>query len=356
MTQQLTHPNRIAAFDLARGLAVFFMATVHALGIYANPETYDSVFGWVVEFFGSAPAAPVFMFLMGAVIAFSRRAGFVTMLRRGIALLALGYLLNTLRGSLPMWIAIQAGVSLEELGGATPLTELLSVDILQFAGMAYLTLAVVRRITRNPWIWIALAAVVACVSPLIWGFETGVPVLDGVFSLLGGGDGENVSFPLVAWIAYPLVGMAVGTWLATTDDVGKSFRRLALAGTGLLIIGGAITLTNIDFHIGDYWRTGPGGVVLITGFVLLWLSGCQAIASRVLLTGPGKLLAFWSRNVTVFYFIHWVLLGWSVLLVGYESYGVLGTLIGMVVIVLLGTGLTQVWVRLRKLTRRERKP
>ena len=348
MQTNLMRAKRIAAFDVARGLAVFFMALVHALNMYASPQTADSVFGWVIEFLGSAPAAPVFMFLMGAVLAFSRRTGFLTMVRRGLFLWALGYLLNALRASLPLWIAIQAGVPLEELGGATPLTELLSVDILQFAGLATLVLAVVRRITRKPWVWIGLAAVVAGVSPLIWGFETGVPVLDGIFALLGGGDGEGVAFPLFAWLAYPLVGMAVGRWLATAEDRAMVFRRMAWIGLGLSVVGGVLTLTDIDFHLGDYWRTGPGGVITITGYILLWIWGLNLIADKVLRTRPGKMLAFWSRNVTVFYFIHWVLLGWSVLLVGYEAYGPVGTLVGFVLIATLSTLLTCVWIRVRR--------
>ena len=352
MTTELAHPKRIDAFDLARGLAVFFMALVHALGTYTTPEVYDSAFGWTIEFLGGPPAAPVFMFLMGAVMAFSRRSGFTAMVKRGLLLLALGYLLNALRGSLPVWLAIQAGALLEELGGSTPMIEFLQVDILQFAGIAYLTLAVVRKITRNPWIWAALVLVVAWISPFIWGVTSGWGPLDFVLNHIGGIDGENVAFPLFAWIAYPLLGMAVGQWLVTTEDRAKVFRRLAWAGAGLLLVGGAITLTNANFHIGDYWRTGPGGVLAITGFVLLWVCGLTLIATPLLRSWPGKLIAYWSRHVTVFYFIHWVLLGWSILLVGYEAYGILGTLIGFAIIVLLSTLLTMAWVRLRSRLKR----
>jgi uncharacterized membrane protein len=347
MEPRLLRPRRIEAFDLARGLAVLFMVAVHALQTYATPEVYDSAFGWALEFLGGPPAAPVFMFLMGAVMAFSRRTGTLAMVRRGLFLLALGYALNGLRGSLPTWIAMQSGwLSTAELEGASPLNELLQIDILQFAGMAYLVLAVVRRLTRRPWVWIALAAVVAGISPWIWGRMSGWPILDGLLTLLWGTGGEAVAFPVLPWIVYPLVGMAAGAWLAASDDVGRTFRRFAWAGLGLLVVGGAVTLTDVDFHIGDYWRTGPGGLVAITGFVLLWLSGCNAIASRVLRTWPGRLLAFWSRNVTVFYFIHWILIGWSVFLVGYEAFGILGTLIGLATVVLASDLLTRAWIRI----------
>ncbi len=352
MLAQQANIRRIEAFDLARGLAVLFMVAVHALQTYATPEVYDSAFGWTLEFLGGPPAAPVFMFLMGAVMAFSRRSGTWAMVRRGLFLLALGYALNGLRGSLPTWIAIQAGASAVDLGGTTPLSELVTIDILQFAGMAYLVLAGVRRLTRKPWIWIALAVVVAGVSPWIWGRMSGWPILDFVLTLLWGTGGEAVAFPVLPWIVYPLVGMAAGSWLSATDDVGRVFRRLAWTGLGLLVVGGAVTLTDIDFHIGDYWRTGPGGLVAITGFVLLWVAGCHVVASRALRTWPGRLLAFWSRNVTVFYFTHWVLIGWSVLVVGYEAYGILGTLIGLAAVVLMSSLLTLAWGCLTRRGRR----
>ena len=347
MAQVLGTSRRIEAFDLARGLAVLFMVSVHALQTYATPEVYDSPFGWILEALGGPPAAPVFVFLMGAVMAFSRRTGTWAMVRRGFVLLALAYVLNGLRGSLPVWVAIQAGASAAELGGSSPLSELTTIDILHFAGMANLALACVRRLSQRPWVWIGVAAVVAVASPWIWGAMSGWPPLDFVLELLWG-TGDGTAFPVLPWVAFPLVGMAAGVWLSETDDVSRVFRRLAQSGVALLAIGGALTLTGIDFHLGDYWRTGPGGMLLMIGFVLVWVWLCHLVAQYVLHTVPGRLLIFWSRNVTVFYFIHWVLIGWSVLLVGYEAFGVLGTLIGIVAIVVASSLLTLVWVRVRR--------
>ena len=243
--------KRIDAFDLARGLAVLFMVSVHVVGTYATLEVYESPFGWVFEALGGPPAAPVFVFLMGAVLAFSRRSGTWQMARRGLFLLGLGYALNGLRGALPMWVAIQAGATAAELDGATPVSELLSIDILQFAGMAFLVLALVRRLTQRPWVWAALAVAVIGVSPWVWGTASGWAPLDFVLEWLWG-TGDGTAFPVFPWVAFPLMGMAAGAWLSETGNVGRTFRRLALGGLGLLVAGGALTLTGIDFHLGDY--------------------------------------------------------------------------------------------------------
>jgi surface polysaccharide O-acyltransferase-like enzyme len=37
-------PSRIVSFDLARGLAVFFMVMVHVMEEYSTPEVAESVF------------------------------------------------------------------------------------------------------------------------------------------------------------------------------------------------------------------------------------------------------------------------------------------------------------------------
>jgi len=336
--------QRVQAFDLARGLAVLFMVAVHVLQTFATPEVYDSPFGWAIDFLGGPPAAPVFVFLMGAVLAFSRHAGTWQLVRRGVLLLALAYALNALRGSLPVWIALQAGVPASDLGGTTPIRELLIVDILHFAGMACLLLAIVRRLTQKPWVWIVLAASIATVSPWIWGTMSGWPPLDFVLTLLWGMGDEAVAFPVFSWLVFPLVGMAVGKWLDTSSDPGQTLRRAAWAGAGLLLVGGVLTVTDVSFHLGDYWRTGPGGLMAIAGFVLFWVWLCDLVAAYVLPTAVGRILAFWSRHVTAFYFIHWVLIGWSVLLVGYEVLGIPGTLIGMLAILAASDLLTRIWI------------
>jgi len=341
-------PSRVAAFDLARGLAMAFMVMVHVLMTYGDPEVQDSPFGWVIDFLGSPPAAPVFMFLMGASMAFSTRTGLAKGVRRGLWLLFLGYLLNFLRGSLPVWVALRAGmVTQEEIAPYTPLYEFLTVDILQFAGVALIVFAVLRRFTTKPAHWIALAIAVMLVSPLLWGKMTGWMPLDQVLRLLWGAEGEAAAFPAFPWLCYPLLGMAFGKWLAASEDRGRVFRGATWAGLALLAVGTAVTLTDPDFHIQDYYRSGPGAVIWIAGFVLVWLRVCHAAASRIRPNPAFRLLDYWSRHVTTFYFIHWVILGWGVALVGHQERRCVATILLMPLVALLADQATRLWVGIR---------
>ena len=84
--------ERVRAFDLARGLAIVFMIGVHVLWHWGAPDTWTSPIGQVISFLGGPTAAPVFMFLMGASLAFSSRTSFSSLAVRGLWLLWLGYL------------------------------------------------------------------------------------------------------------------------------------------------------------------------------------------------------------------------------------------------------------------------
>jgi uncharacterized membrane protein len=335
--------SRIAAFDLARGLAAFFMVTVHVLDTYSLPSVQASGFGYVIEFLGSPPSAPVFMFLMGTSMAFSARARVTQELRRGFRLFALGYLLNVLRGVSPLWLALQLGtVTLEEAAPYTPLSELLVVDILQFAGIALGLCALLKRFWPDPRCWVGVAALIALVSPLLWGSYSGWAALDHALRLLWGSD-AGVAFPLFPWLAYPLAGMAFGSWLKSTDNHAKVFRHALLAGLVLLFVGTGVSLTNLDFHVGDYSRSGPGAVMWIMGFVLVWLWLCRSITDVAKNIRVFDRLFFWSATVTRFYFVQWVIIGWGVMAIGPEESGLGSTVLAMIGVVVLTDLVTSAW-------------
>src|SRR5262245_62846649 len=92
----LTGRQRVRAFDLAAGLAVFFMILVHVLWHWGRPETWTTPIGEVISYAAGPTAAPVFVFLMGASLGAARRTRTDTMVIRGLWLLFLGYVLNFL--------------------------------------------------------------------------------------------------------------------------------------------------------------------------------------------------------------------------------------------------------------------
>jgi uncharacterized membrane protein len=342
-----TPEARIRAFDLARGLAIVFMVMIHVLGHYGNDASWASPLGQVVIFLGGPTAAPVFMFLMGASLAFSRRASASGIARRGLWLLFLAYTLNVLRGVLPATLGLATGYVTEaDISPYTPATLMALVDIHQMAGLALLVVAGLTaffaasgaRALRAALI--GLAVVVGLVSPFLWGKTTGLAPVDLGLALLWGTD-WNVFFPLFAWIVYPLVGFAYGRTLVRQPDRRRYVRRMGLLGLAVALAGVAIiAVVHPSIGVEDYWRQRPGVLLAILGLVLAWLALADVVVSRVRPNPVFNRLYGWSGRVTAMYCIHWILIGWGVGLVGHRDLELPAVLVAMAVVLVLTDRIT----------------
>lgn len=330
----LASAGRVRAFDLARGLAVLFMIGVHVLFHWGAPDTWTTPIGQAIAFLGGPPAAPVFMFLMGASLAFSSRTSFRSLAVRGLWLLWLGYLLNFLRGAIPAYLGIQAGVVTEEQIAPFTLPWLATtVDVHHMAGLSLVALAALRMAVRPSPVWIALAAGVVLAGPLLRGLHVGTPWLDAPLTPILGGAG-NVYYAVVPWIAYPLLGAVYGSAVARSPDRPRVFRLAALLGIGLCAAGLALFAVNPpSFDIGTYWRMPPSYFVGITGLVLVWLYGCDLVVRHVRANRAFTFLYGWSANVIAIYFTHWLVVGWGVGLFGFRAQPLEVALLGIVVAV-----------------------
>lgn len=346
------HNSRIITFDLARGLAILFMMMIHVLDFYGQSAVRESLFGNIVTFLGSPPAAPVFMFIMGVFIAFSSRMDLATGLKRAAWLLILGYLLNLFRGSIPMWLSLQMGlVTTEQLGGLSPLTELLIVDIFQFAGLAFAICILLKQFLPQPNYWIATGIIVLIISPALYDLHTGWHVADEVLKLLWGNKEQGAMFPLFPWLVYPLFGMAFGYWFKQAKVPARVFRLAGLLGLVFMLMGTLLTLTDIEFHYAYYLRTGPGGTIWIIGFVLLWIWACHYIATNISANRGISILFFWSRHVTVIYVMQWLIIGWGLMIVGVQQLNFVHTLLAMLAVMILSHLCLRIWLWLSQLRR-----
>jgi uncharacterized membrane protein len=341
--------RRVRAFDLARGLAVLFMVLVHVLGHYGNEAAWASPLGQIVIFLGGPTAAPVFMFLMGASLAFSRRRTAREIAGRGVWLLGLAYALNLARGTVPVSLGLATGFVTEaDVAPYTPWTTLTLVDIHQLAGLALLLLAglsflAVRLALPLAGLAIVLAVVVGLAAPLLWGATTGLAPVDVALALLWGTE-WNVFFPLFPWAVYPLVGYVYGRFVAAAADRRAAIRRAGAVGLALGGFGAALlAVTDPSVGVDDYWRQSPAILLAILGLVVAWLGAVDLAGGRL---PEGRLLGLlggWSRSVTAMYCIHWILIGWGVGLVGHRTLDLPAVVVAMVVVLLLTDTIVRRW-------------
>lgn len=318
-------PRRILFLDLARGFAILFMIMQHAVIVFGHRhgmQTLDgrsSPLGLVVLLLGTAPAAPVFMLIMGIFFVRSRSSAVRPAFIRGLRILALGYLLNLMRFYLPQ----MCGAPFMMLLGKedSPIDLLLAADILQMAGLSLMLMGVVKRFLPDPRLWLALSFVIVLFSPLLWGRLPGTVLTTPLW-----GDGENVYFPLFPWIIYPFIGMFIGTRLDGRDDLRHMARQGTVAGIVTILVGVILTVVAIRFPRtqvllvpGNYSRSGLPVHLIVLGVALIWLVVCDRFTRKLPANTLFSLLHWWSRNVTAVYFIQWTLIGWSAILLGVAS-------------------------------------
>lgn len=317
-----TQNNRLLSIDLARSLAVFFMIAVHTLEVFANPEVKNSVFGQIIEFFGGPPAAPVFMTLMGFSFIYSRKSELKPRLLRGFKIFLSGYILNIIRGVLPFTLSTYLKMDIietfpqEKLNGYTLLT---LVDILQFAGIALMIMALIQEFKINKYVILCAAFLISMFSPFLWGFTLNIPVVDQIFELLWGDQpigfsfiDNKIAFPIFPWLSFPLLGMFLGETMKNTNDQNRTFKHFGIGGIVVLLIGVVISYNNIEYHFNDYYHSRQGAMLFMCGFVVFWLYLSKIAIDKLPMNKLFDLLFKWSKGVTNIYFAQWIIIIWSI--------------------------------------------
>ncbi|TQV84722.1 DUF1624 domain-containing protein [Exilibacterium tricleocarpae] len=349
--------DRILAVDLARGLSVVLMVTVHTLWMYADVETQtESLLGTAVHMIGKG--TPVFLVAMGISFMLSRDQSVAGAVRRGIGVLALGYAMNTLKflvpisvfGTMPPEFAAAYGWDFPLTSGQL-LYLVLTGDILQLAGLSLIVLAVVRHYVKNKYGLLAGAVVVMFSARLAGAVENDNAVLDYVLRLFWS-ESYQVYFPVFPWLAFILLGMFLGAWFGEQRRrYGHVFGGMLPLGAGFAVLGGALCLWNADYHFGNFFHLGPGGALYLAGLNLMGLWAIHRLAEAV---GPNRLfdcLCYCSKRVTSLYVIQWVLICWGMGWLGYQQLqaaGVLALMPVMLVLTLLVQSLREHKLVIRK--------
>ena len=339
--------DRIRAFDLAAGLAVFFMILVHVLWHWGSPSTWTTPIGEAISFAAGPTAAPVFVFLMGASLGAASRTSFRSLVARGLWLVFLGYVLNFLRGVIPAALGLASGViTADEVYPYTLWWLGTTVDLHHMVGFSLVAIAALRTRVQPGWTWLALAAGLVLVAPWLRTVIVGSAILDAPLTPFIG-SAPNVYYAVVPWLAYPLAGAVFGRIIARAADRTIVFRRAAGLGIALIAAGiGLITVQRPNFDVFTYWRQPVSFVVSIFGIILVWLAACDLATRRPWLDRRLGIVYGWSRRVIAMYFTHWIIVGWGVGLVGFRDLGLGPLLAAMVAAVVATSYLSRFAVRL----------
>ncbi len=340
--------KRMELPDILRGLAVIFMIVIHVLNVYGNSAASHGTVHDIVDFMGGPPAAPVFMFVMGFFILLKRPTP-ADAFKRGMWLVVLGYGLNFVRGYLPVNLAVYLlGYDLSYFPDSYSNYYLLwNVDILIFAGLAYIAVGLLVQISEHPVFLIAAAVLTAAVSPSLWGVGADVPVLKHILNPIWGADGDLVTFPFFPWVVYPILGAASASLYKRDWPEKRMVLVSMLTGVFLLIGGGILLALDFERFFNDYGQQHWGALIAFSGFVLLWGLLVRWLNRVYPASWRTGLLKYMSRNLTVVYVFQWLIIGWGMLLIPAHSLTFWQVMAGSLVVTALSCPLAGLYRRMR---------
>jgi uncharacterized membrane protein len=305
--------GRQIELDWARGLAVLFMVFKHVKS-YLPGFPLSSPYSQIISFFFFLLAAPAFMILLGAGVVFSRNRSPKKMALRGLSLLALNYALHFTAFGIPHLIMFANTNDTAHLEGFV--IEVFCVDILAFAGLSFLFFALMEKLRLRCVDVVLITLVLSCLNFVIIPIDNFyLGVLLGHFVYVG----ENEFFSFLPWIGYPVMGYVFGGLLKRCTD--KNFFYKYLFAFSALIVT-AISLASLKYGFFDIWAIYFGPLkyfyqdfiqyIIVGGICFSWLSALFILSGiRIsFLDFAGKQLSRWSKNVTIIFVAHWVIIGW----------------------------------------------
>ena len=337
--------------DLARAFIIFCLALIHVTiectsdeGLcYGIPYLFDTIIGGPFS-------APMYMFVMGVGMCYTRRNTPKEHFIRGAKIFAVGYALNICRFLIPYsigyFITGDYAYYIEPL-----IYKVLCNDILTFAGLAMMLMALFIKLKLSNVVMLIIATVMCGFGTLLNGVDVRAP-LGNIFLgyLIGTEDAAGMvlsDFPILNWMMFPVCGYIFGYWLKRVKDKKLFYLTFSLP---------AILIAIVYFTYGIYTEVGMFGegqncyYHMIFSDVLASLCltvGMIGVYYFILKIFPKKIFyVAWSisENITPIYFIHWVLVSFVVNLFMYVIRGTtlltpwhvvgLGTVISIAAIVI----------------------
>lgn len=311
--------GRQVEFDIAKVVFVIFVAMVHCsiectLGgdlSHGFPYLFDSVIGGPM-------IAPGLMFVMGVCIMYSRNHQWQDVMKRGNFLFFLGFLLNLCRYTIPDLIGFFITGDYERY--MEPIVyQTLNNDIFQLAGMAMITIGLFIKWKLPDWGMLLIAFSCSVIGTLCNGLDVGNPagnIFLGYFLGTEDAQGKVLSyFVYLNWLIVPVSGYVFGKKMRKVKDKALLYRCISPLCFLIIIPYYAVGISRRLGMFGDgencyYHVTTPD--VLVCILTALGMLGIYYWIGSRLSEKAIRVVGQIGKDMTAFYFIHWILVAGSV--------------------------------------------
>ena len=222
LADKKVNTGRQKELDIAKALAIIIMIFCHAT-VFASFSNISISPGFelILNQTVAIIAAPVFMFCMGIGIIFSRHKQYDLLIKRGVKLLLIGYFVNIGAQILPNVLGNMLNMS------NTPITilPLFKVDILIFAGVAFILIGILKRFNISNKKMLILAIVLSIIGSFVCFVDFNNIFLNYFFGyFIGTILHQCTAFPLFNWFIFPVAGMVYGSYFIRVKDKSQFFK------------------------------------------------------------------------------------------------------------------------------------
>ena len=331
--------------DLARAFIIFCLALIHVTIECTTDEGLCSGIPYLFDTVIGGPfSAPMYMFAMGVGMCYTRRNSPKDHFTRGFKIFLLGYALNICRFLIPYSIGYAItddyGTYMEPL-----LYKVFCNDILTFAGLAMMIIALFVKLNLHKSVMVLIATVMCAFGTFFNGVDVVSP-LGNIFLgyVIGTEDAAGLvlsDFPVLNWLMFPVCGYVFASVLKHVKDKNLFYLTFSLP---------AILIAIVYFAYGIYVERGMFGEGQNCYYHMIFSDVMASLCLTVGMLGvyhfllkifPKKLFYIaWgiSENITYIYFIHWVLVSFIVNLGMYVVRGT--TILTPGQILVLGTAIS----------------
>ena len=320
--------GRQIELDIVKGLSVLLMVGSHVFNQFA-PLTQGSAsesgfLDSVSRLIGAFPGgAQCFMMVMGILILFSTKITPIQLMKRGLILIVVGFVLEFLRilpGIINMLITGDLVSFYPEYSYATNeqliILTLFWQDILIFAGMALVFIGGLQYFKVSD-IWVI---VITSILIVINCFISGTTFDNDAMNIFGGyffgttvfdGNMTTSRFPFLSWIIYPVFGYLIGKIMIRTTNKKEFYKR-----TGLLCFLISLPFMFYGMYANMFYDGFTGlGFYHQTALINIWCAllsyswiALMFLVSEKLSEKVLKHPERWSKNITKIYVLHFVIL------------------------------------------------